>query len=62
MFVHGSAEQPDLVFSMSATDNGSLAFHMSGPSKHSWIAVGTGTEMQDSMMFVLYSDGTEHGE
>ncbi|KAK6003415.1 hypothetical protein QM012_009186 [Aureobasidium pullulans] len=34
---------------------------MSGSSKHSWIAVGTGTEMHDSMMFVLYSDKTNHG-
>lgn len=62
VFVHGSAGQPDLFFSMGATDNGSFAFHTSGPSKHSWIAVGTGTEMQDSMMVVLYSDGTENGE
>lgn len=38
--------------------DGKLSYHMSGPSRHSWIAVGTGSEMQDSMMFVLYSTGT----
>ncbi|KAG9948381.1 CBD9-like protein, partial [Aureobasidium melanogenum] len=61
VFTHGSAGQPDLVFSMSASTNGSLALHLAGTSKHSWIAVGTGTEMQDSMMFIVYGDKSKHG-
>jgi hypothetical protein len=43
---------------MSATTNGDFALHTSGSSKHAWIAVGTGTEMDGSMMFVLYGGGT----
>lgn len=37
-----------------------LYFHLAGPTAYSWIAVGTGSEMADSMMFVMYSnaDGT----
>ncbi|TIA60952.1 hypothetical protein D6C76_10235 [Aureobasidium pullulans] len=61
VFTYGSAEQPDLVVAMSATTDGDFALHMSGSSKHSWIAVGTGTEMDGSMMFVLYGDGTKKG-
>ncbi|KAG9517637.1 CBD9-like protein, partial [Aureobasidium melanogenum] len=61
VFTHGSTGQPDLVFSMSASTNGSLALYLAGTSKHSWIAVGTGTEMQDSMMFIVYGDKTKHG-
>ncbi|KAG9568841.1 CBD9-like protein, partial [Aureobasidium melanogenum] len=61
VFVHGSSGQPDLVFSMSASTNGSLALYLAGAFKHSWIAVGTGTEMQDSMMFIVYGDKTKHG-
>ena len=37
-----------------------LYFHLAGPTAYSWIAVGTGSEMADSMMIVMYSntDGT----
>lgn len=33
-----------------------LYFHLSGPTAYSWIAVGTGSEIADSMMFVMYSN------
>ncbi|EPS30423.1 hypothetical protein PDE_05374 [Penicillium oxalicum 114-2] len=32
-----------------------LHFHLSGPASYSWIAVGTGDEMADSMMILVYS-------
>lgn len=37
-----------------------LYFHLSGPTDYSWIAVGTGERMKNSLMIVLYSnaDGT----
>jgi hypothetical protein len=36
-----------------------LFFHLNGPSQFSWIAVGTGSEMKNSLMFIAYpsSDG-----
>jgi hypothetical protein len=43
-----------------AQDSQDLFFHLSGPTKFSWIAVGTGKEMTNSLMFVTYanSDGS----
>ena len=43
-----------------ASDSEDLYFHLNGPSKFSWIAIGTGDEMQDSLMFIAYasSDGS----
>jgi len=35
-------------------DSGDLFFHLSGPSRYSWIAIGFGSEMKDSLMFVEY--------
>ncbi|KAJ9209771.1 hypothetical protein DTO166G4_8623 [Paecilomyces variotii] len=35
-------------------------FHLSGPTEYSWIAVGTGNQMKDSLMIILYSN--EHGD
>lgn len=36
-------------------DSTDLYFHLSGPASYSWLAVGTGSEMKDSLMIVLYS-------
>ncbi|KAL1962257.1 hypothetical protein VTN77DRAFT_9847 [Rasamsonia byssochlamydoides] len=36
-------------------------FHLSGPASYSWIAVGTGTEMKDSLMFIVYSNAQGDG-
>lgn len=54
------ADGTAFVFSLNAVDNGDLYFHFSGPSGNSWMAVGIGNEMQDSLMFVAYasSNGT----
>ncbi|KAJ5160294.1 uncharacterized protein N7482_007298 [Penicillium canariense] len=42
--------------------NGStdLNFHLSGPTDYSWIAVGTGDKMKDSLMFVVYSNAGQN--
>lgn len=39
-----------------------LYFHLAGPTAYSWIAVGTGSEMANSMMFVMYSDAAGTSE
>lgn len=39
-----------------------LYFHLSGPARYSWIAVGTGSVMKDSLMFVMYSDAHGTGQ
>jgi hypothetical protein len=33
-----------------------IYFHLSGPAAYSWIAVGTGSEMKDSLMLLVYLD------
>ncbi|OQD85222.1 hypothetical protein PENANT_c010G11750 [Penicillium antarcticum] len=40
-------------------DSTDLYFHLSGPTAYSWVAVGTGSEMKNSLMIVLYSNA--HG-
>jgi len=42
-----------------ASDSQDLFFRLNGPSKFSWIAVGAGSEMKNSLMFIAYtsSDG-----
>ena len=40
-----------------APNSQDLFFHLNGPSKFSWIAVGTGNQMKDSLMFVVYASG-----
>lgn len=37
-------------------DSTDLYFHLSGPTSYSWLAVGTGSEMKDSLMIVAYSN------
>ncbi|KAK8070118.1 hypothetical protein PG994_006734 [Apiospora phragmitis] len=41
-----------------SSDSGNIYFQLSGPTTYSWIALGTGTQMADSNMFVMYQDGS----
>ncbi|GAD98405.1 conserved hypothetical protein [Paecilomyces variotii No. 5] len=41
-------------------DSQDVYFHLSGPTDYSWVAVGTGDEMKDSLMILLYSN--RHGD
>ncbi|MCJ1290479.1 hypothetical protein MMC34_002017 [Xylographa carneopallida] len=38
-----------------APDSNDFYFHLSGPATNSWIAIGTGTEMEGSQMFLVYT-------
>lgn len=55
VFVYPTDAGPDFTFALRAVDdNGDLYFHMSGPSKYSWLAWGVGKEMPNALMFVMY--------
>ncbi|GIJ86385.1 hypothetical protein Asppvi_005273 [Aspergillus pseudoviridinutans] len=46
-------------FALNIPDNSSdVYFHLSGPTSYSWVAVGTGQEMKNSLMILLYSDAS----
>jgi hypothetical protein len=41
-------------FSLTVDLNGDLWFRLAGPAWWSWLAVGTGTEMKGSLVFMVY--------
>lgn len=41
-----------------SSDSGNIYFQISGPATYSWIALGTGSRMSGSNMFVMYQDGS----
>ncbi|RHZ55405.1 cytochrome and DOMON domain-containing protein [Aspergillus thermomutatus] len=46
-------------FALNLPENSSdVYFHLSGPTSYSWVAVGTGQEMKNSLMILLYSDAS----
>ncbi|KAJ5811945.1 hypothetical protein N7474_008246 [Penicillium riverlandense] len=46
----------DFTFALNIpNDSTDLYFHLSGPTSYSWVAVGTGSEMQNSLMMVIYA-------
>jgi hypothetical protein len=51
----------NFTFTFTANINGDIWFSMAAPNKFSWIAVGTGEEMDGSLMFIAYGDGTPTG-
>lgn len=56
-----SLKSQNLTFALSLGKDESGAFHLSGPSSYSWIAVGTGSRMEGSTMFITYGDGSQNG-
>jgi hypothetical protein len=44
----------NFTFSLTVNLNGDLWFRLAGPAWWSWLAVGTGTEMAGSLMFIVY--------
>lgn len=62
---HLSTSSGTFTFALNIADpviSQDVYFHMSGPSGYSWIGVGTGTMMQDSLMFVVYSNAVGDGQ
>jgi hypothetical protein len=54
-------DKVNFTFTFTANRNGDLWFSMAAPSTFGWMAVGTGEEMEGSLMFVAYGDGTPTG-
>ncbi|MCJ1283405.1 hypothetical protein MMC26_002733 [Xylographa opegraphella] len=55
VFVLDDSSTP-LTFALNiAPDSNDFYFHLSGPASNSWIAIGTGTEMEGSQMFLVYT-------
>lgn len=47
---------PNYTFALSIPENSTdIYFHLSGPADYSWIAVGTGSNMKNSLMVLLYA-------
>jgi hypothetical protein len=42
-------------------ENGDLYFHIEAPAENSWVAVGTGSGMKGSLMWVVYRSEDERG-
>lgn len=52
----------DYVFALNIPSNSEdIYFHLSGPAAYSWIAVGTGSRMKNSLMFLAYLNATGNG-
>lgn len=50
------------VFALNVPSNSEdIYFHLSGPDAYQWIAVGTGSEMKNSLMFIAYLNSTGNG-
>ncbi|KAK5019444.1 hypothetical protein BJ546DRAFT_1129575 [Cryomyces antarcticus] len=61
-FVYSDASGLNLTFALNAaTSTGNLCFHMSAPAAYSWVGVGIGKQMRDSLMFIAYTDSSGHG-
>jgi hypothetical protein len=51
----------NLTFALSATNTGDVYMHLSAPAAYQWVGVGTGSEMDGSVMFILYENSERNG-
>lgn len=56
------AGKGNLTFALSATNTGDIYIHLSAPVAYQWVGVGTGSEMDGSVMFILYENSERNGE
>lgn len=53
----------NLTFALNIPSNSDdIFFHLAGPASYAWVAVGTGREMKDSLMFLLYQNANGDGQ
>ncbi|OAK96959.1 CBD9-like protein [Phaeosphaeriaceae sp. SRC1lsM3a] len=55
------AGKGNLTFALSATNTGDIYIHLSAPVAYQWVGVGTGSEMDGSVMFILYENSERNG-
>ncbi|OSS53340.1 hypothetical protein B5807_01832 [Epicoccum nigrum] len=46
----------NLTYALIAAKNGDVRMHLSAPATYQWVGVGTGSEMDGSVMFILYEN------
>ena len=51
----------NFTFTITANRNGDIWFSMAAPATFGWFAVGTGSRMAGSLMFVAYGNGSDTG-
>jgi hypothetical protein len=51
-----TTDNGNLTFALTATNAGDIYMHLSAPATHQWVVVGTESEMDGSVMFILYED------
>jgi hypothetical protein len=49
-----TTDNGNLTFALTATNAGDIYMHLSAPATHQWVVVGTESEMDGSVMFILY--------
>lgn len=53
----------NLTFSLNAAQaTGDVLFHFSAPAAYSWVSIGTGSEMDESVMWVFYRSADANSE
>ncbi|KAK5690631.1 hypothetical protein LTR97_012187 [Elasticomyces elasticus] len=60
-FVTTTSQDADYVVAINAVQNGDIYFHMSAPTVNSWVGVGIGENMADSLMLVSYKSANGTG-
>jgi hypothetical protein len=51
----------NFTFTITANTNGDIWFSMAAPARFGWFAVGIGSQMAGSLMFVAYGNGSATG-
>ncbi|KAF2682597.1 iron reductase domain protein [Lentithecium fluviatile CBS 122367] len=60
-FVYAT-DHGNLTFSVNAANStGDIFFHLSAPATYQWVSVGTGSEMDGSVMWVVYESSESNG-
>lgn len=52
----------NLTFALSAATTGDVYMNILAPAVYQWVGIGTGSEMDGSVMFILYKGADKTGE
>lgn len=52
----------NLTFALSAANTGNVYIHLSAPAIYQWVGVGTGSEMEGSVMLILYESADKNSQ
>lgn len=57
-----STSNGNLTYALSAATTGDVYMYLLAPAVYQWVGVGTGSEMDGSIMFVLYEGADKNSE